>query len=248
MDVTKTDVELKDMYEGQSSILVMIVGESGRGKSTSMRNLDPEETYLINCASKLPPFPAGSKYRKGKNMANVKEAQSIRRLMQDISRDVKFKNIIIDDGQNIMTNEFVQKALEKGYDKFSLMAKNMYDVLTQASELRGGLKVYFLCHEEETYTGKRKMKTVGKMLDEKITPEGLSTIVLYAELINREEKGNLYVFKTQSDGQTNAKSPMGMFPEVIPNDLKIVSDRIDEYYSDITLNESKISFELDKGR
>ena len=163
--------------------------------------------------------------------------------MMEVGKNEKFDSLVIDDGQYIMATEFMSNAMVKGYDKFTLMAKNIWDVLSLATKLRGGLKVFFLTHEEETNTGERKMKTLGKLLDEKITPEGLSAIVLYGDVVNDEQK-RTYYFSTQSDGYTNAKSPFDMFPQKIPNDLQLISQRIDEYYQGVELKDSKLNFSL----
>ena len=232
-----------DMYKGQKSMLVMVVAKSGRGKSTAMRNMDPESTFLISVIGKPLPFPKGIKWVEGQNMITQANPDTIRRAMMEVGKNEKFTSLVIDDGQYIMATEFMSNAMVKGYDKFTLMAKNIWDVLSLATKLRGGLKVFFLTHEEETSTGERKMKTLGKLLDEKITPEGLSAIVLYGDVVNDEQK-RTYYFSTQSDGYTNAKSPFDMFPPKIPNDLKLVSDRIDEYYQGIELKDSKLNFSL----
>lgn len=232
-----------DMYKGQKSMLVMVVAKSGRGKSTAMRNMDPDSTFLISVIGKPLPFPKGIKWVEGQNMITQANPDTIRRAMMEVGKNEKFTSLVIDDGQYIMATEFMSNAMVKGYDKFTLMAKNIWDVLSLATKLRGGLKVFFLTHEEETTTGERKMKTLGKLLDEKITPEGLSAIVLYGDVVNDEQK-RTYYFSTQSDGYTNAKSPFDMFPQKIPNDLQLVSDRIDEYYQGVELKDSKLNFSL----
>jgi len=238
-----------DMYKGGKSILVMVIAKSGRGKSTALRNLDPESTFIISVIGKPLPFPNGVKYRDGENTITQSNPDTIRRIMKQANEDknpdgtFKFSSLVIDDGQYIMATEFMDKALVKGYEKFTVMARNIWEILVLATKLRPGLKIYFLAHEEETASGERKMKTLGKLLDDKITPEGLSTIVLYGDVVG-ERDNRKYIFTTQSDGYTNAKSPFGMFPSQIPNDLRKVSDRIDEYYSGIGLDKSKITFDV----
>lgn len=226
----------------QQSILIMVIGKSGRGKSTAIRNLPPESTYIINTIGKPLPFPSGVSYTKDKNMVIERDAVRITQFMTKISA-AKFAHLVLDDTQYIMASEFMLKALERGYDKFSLMARNMWNILILATCLSPGLKVYFLAHEEDTGQ-ERKMKTLGRLLDEKITPEGLSAIVLFSDTTANEKNQREYFFSTQTDGVTNAKSPMGMFPPRIPNDLKLVSDRIDEYYRGVSLAESKLSFNV----
>jgi hypothetical protein len=162
--------------------------------------------------------------------------------MSQVSRDEKIENLIIDDAQYVMATEFMDKAMVKGYDKFTLMARSIWEILILATKLRSGLKVFFLAHEEETPT-ERKMKTLGKLLDDKITPEGISTIVLYSEVIGNQDK-RTYIFSTQSDGYTNAKSPYDMFPPQIPNDFLLIGKRIDEYYRGVELKDSKLNFNI----
>jgi len=232
------------MYRGQRSILIMVIAKSGRGKSTAIRNMNPEETFLINVLGKPLPFPRGIKYVEKENMLISSDPNTIRRTMMEISRkgekDSSWPNLIIDDGHYIMATEFMAKAMEKGYDKFTMMAKNIFEIVILATKLRPGLKVFFLTHEEDT-GAERKMKTLGKLLDDKITLEGLSSIVLFGEVVS-DEAHQAYYFSTQSDGYTTAKSPFDMFPMKIPNDLQLVSKRIDEYYSGISLKESKLNF------
>jgi hypothetical protein len=246
MEIVKTSSELEELYGGQKSQLILVLGEPSRGKTTSLRTLNPDTTHIINVMGKWFPFPKGFQYKLGKNLTLEKDALKIMRKMQDIStKEPHVTDLIIDDAHYIMATEFVNKALEKGYDKFSIMAKNMMGILTTAADLRSTLRVYFLCHEDESATGKRKMKTQGKMLDQHISPDGLSTIILFAEILIRDNKPNAYVFKTQSDGYTTARSPMGMFPETIPNDMLLVSKRIDEYYGGVELKGSKLNFSID---
>lgn len=231
------------MYMGQASTLILIIGKSGRGKSTALRSLNPDSTYIINVMGKPLPFPRASLYTTSKNMTITADPSQIRQTMLKVSRERKeIHNLVIDDAQYIMATEFMNKALEKGYDKFSLMARNFWEIMILASKLKPDLKVYILCHEEET-DRERKMKTLGKMLDDKITPEGLSSIVLYSD-VTGDATNRRYFFTTQSDGLTNAKTPYDMFPYRIPNDLALVGKRIDEYYSGVELKNSKLKFEV----
>ena len=240
---TLESTEAVQVYKGQKSILIMVIGKSGRGKSTALRNLDPKHTFIISVIGKPLPFPGGMDYVVGENMVVQSNSDSVRRVMNEVNKDEQFTSIVIDDAQYLMATEFMDKAMVKGYDKFTLMARNIWEILVLSTKLRPGLKIYFLTHEEETNTGERKMKTLGRLLDDKITPEGLSTIVLYADVIG-ERDNRKYIFTTQSDGYTNAKSPFGMFPPQIPNDLDVVSRRIDEYYCKVPLDKSSINMNL----
>ena len=234
--------EAISMYKGQKSILILCIGKSGRGKSTALRGLNPKETYLINILGKPLPFPRGTQYQEGENMLVSADPTAIRRKMVEVSKDPQWKNLVVDDGHYVMATEFMSKAMEKGYDKFTMMAKNIFEIIILTTKLRSGLKVFFLTHEEDTGT-ERKMKTLGKLLDDKVTLEGLSSIVLFAEVASDDNK-RTYFFSTQSDGYTTAKSPYDMFPTRIPNDLNLVSQRIDEYYSGVELKASKLNLAI----
>lgn len=219
-------------YKGEKlGISVMVLGESGRGKSRSMKNLNPEETLVIKAINKPFPFksvdwkpctkenPKGSLYTSD-NYDTIKKAMLM-------AKDLGKKVIVIDDAQYLMANEFMNKSAVKGFDKFTEIAKNMWELITTANEkLDDDMRIYFLQHTETTATGEVKAKTIGKMLDDKITIEGMVTIVLNANL----ESGN-YFFTTQNSGNDTCKSPEDMFPEHrIDNDLRQVDDAICEYY------------------
>lgn len=214
------------------STIIAIVGESGTGKSTAIRTLDPKATVIISPISK--PLPIKG-FKKNYNEANKNwfcdvEPAKLIALLENISKSAPaIKSIVIDDFQYQMSGEFMERALEHGYSKFTEIGQKAYNVLKKAANLRADLNVFFLVHEDSSeVTGKRKIKTVGKMLDDKISLEGLFTIVLFAEI--HEGK---YQFKTQSDGNTTAKSPMGMFDQLeIPNDLGYVLTKIKEYYGE----------------
>jgi len=231
-----------ELYANHGSIPVLIIGKSGRGKTTAMRTLPPERTFLINTIGKPLPFLGGAAhYRQGVNMVSNVGATAVMMAMQKVSKDPAFDYLILDDAQYVMASELMEKAAIKGYEKFTTMAKNFWDILLLASRLRGGLKVFILAHEEDTGT-ERKIKLYGKMLEEKLNVEGMSSITLFADVMVKEHT-RTYLFTTQSDGTTTAKTPMGMFPTVIPNDLKLVADRIDEYYQGIPLTQSKLDLQ-----
>lgn len=236
----KTDEELSKMYQGQRSPFTLVLGRSGSGKSTSLRNFDSSNTVIINCMGKRLPFPKGVKYETDKNIFTISDPTKIKTIMREVSSDKKFshiKNLIIDDGHYVMVNELLNKASEKGFDKFNVMASHMRDILTTASDLRGDLKVFMLAHDDELDNGQRVMLTTGKLVREKLPPASFCTIVLFSK-VETIDKKKRYMFETQSDGSTCAKSPMDMFPENIPNDLELVSKRIDEYYQGVELKDS----------
>lgn len=195
---------------------VLVMGASGSGKSASLRNFEPSEVGIFNVASKPLPF------RKQLQLVN-KATYGI------IQAGLKKNNLrcyVIDDSQYLMAFEQVAKAKEAGYGKYTDMGTNFIN-LVQFVILNTSPDtiVYFLHHAEQTELGKIKAKTVGKLIDNWLTLEGLFSIVLLAETDGKE-----HWFITQSDGYSTAKSPMEMFPEKIDNDLKLVDKTIREYY------------------
>lgn len=196
-------------------IPVLILGESGSGKSCSLRNFEPGEVGVFNVAGKALPF------RKKLPQVNNAGYQII---MRSLSAP-KLKTYVIDDSQYLLCFDMFNRAKEVGYTKFTDMALNFYNLIQQV--IRGmppDCIVYFL-HHTETVDGKIKAKTVGKMLDEKLTVEGLFSIVLLCAT-----DGTNHEFITQSDGCSTAKSPMDMFPLKMDNDLKAVDAAIRSYY------------------
>lgn len=197
-------------------IAVLCLGASGSGKSTSLRNFKENEACVLNVAGKPLPF-------KGK-LPTVQNAtyDSIGAALQE----GKYKTYIVDDSQYLLAFEMFDRAKETGYGKFTDIAVRFKNMLSYvAQKLPEDVIVYFLHHTEETETGKIKAKTVGKMLDNQLTVEGLFSIVLLAQT-----DGTTYKFITQTDGVTPAKSPMGMFDREIDNDLKLVDKTIRDYW------------------
>lgn len=222
---------------------VLIIGESGSGKSTAGRNLEPKETFWINVANKPLPFKGWkSKYTPitpedmtGGNLSKAYEAGALVNILKLIDSDMPhIKTVIVDDWQYSAAFDFFDRADEKGYDKFTDIGNGIAQVAKLPAQLRDDLTIFFLTHAEETTDakGKRKQKakTIGKMVDEKLTLEGLFAIVLYAK-VKKDKDGEMqYVFETRNDGANTCKSPMGMFETAdIPNDLKAVEEAIINY-------------------
>lgn len=214
----------------------IIMGESGTGKSTSIRNLNPKETFIINVLNKPLPFRG---YKKNYTMVSP-DGTTGNYYTSDIYEHIELvikkinakrsdvKTLIIDDFQYLMANEYMSRALERGYDKFSEIGKHAHDLLKLLPTLREDLDVFILTHSEPNESGKMKIKTIGKMLDEKITIEGMYSMVLQTELVNGD-----YHFITQGDSRHIAKSPMGMFEQRnIPNDLAFVKEKMANYYNE----------------
>lgn len=228
--------------------LIGIVGNSGSGKSTSLRNLDPTTTFIINVAGKPLPIKGFKKNYKpivlnpetkkyDGNLYNTSDVTKIGQILKVIERTrPEIKTVIIEDAQYIMAFEAMDRAAEKGYEKFTQMAGNFYSVLKEAMSMRDDLKVCVLTHSENIGDGLNpiyKIKTIGKMIDNMITVEGLFTYVLFTTLIRDVEGGVSHKFITQSDGTTTAKTPMGCFSDMlIDNDLQYVIDKIDQYNED----------------
>jgi len=224
------------------SELIGIVGESGTGKSTAVRTLNPKETVIISCVGKPLPIKGWKKnytpFKGDKGNFFVSDlANEIISCMSHISDKRKdIKNIVVDDWQYVMSNEYMRRASEKGFEKFTEIGKNAWSTLNKSKSLREDIKVFMLTHSD-TQPGEFgsspvvKIKTIGKLLDDKINPAGLFSILLYTD-VNKKENGQMeYRFVTNNDGNYPAKSPMDMFKDLyIPNDLAFVAKSIDEYY------------------
>ena len=211
------------------SICTMILGESGTGKSTSLRNLDPSKTLLIQSVRKPLPFRAnGWKVHSGGrgdsgNIFVTDDPARTEKLMRQSPHEV----VILDDYQYVLANEFMRRSDEKGFDKFTEIGRHAWDILRAATDLAETRRVYILSHTASDDLGKTKMKTIGKLLDEKITPEGLVTIVLRTQV-----RDGQFLFSTQNNGSDTTKSPMGMFADMfIDNDLAAIDAAICDYYS-----------------
>ncbi|HAG2283326.1 TPA: AAA family ATPase [Salmonella enterica] len=208
-------------------IAVLILGESGSGKSTSLRNLNPKKTLIVQCVNKPLPFPSSDwKVRNnenpGGNVYRLDQAQRIVNVLNKAEHEV----IVVDDYQAVMVNELMAKCNERGYDKFTSIGKNAWDVFRAAGEGSEHRRVYILSHTQTDDFGGVKMKTVGKLVDSTLVPEGYFTIVLRTHVQN-----GAYLFSTQTNGSDCCKSPMGMFgSQFIDNDLNKVDEIICSFY------------------
>lgn len=196
----------------------LILGESGSGKSASLRNFEPADVSIFNVAAKPLPF---------RKKLPARATSDYSAIMQGISQSQK-KAFVIDDSQYLLCFESFAKVKETGYGKYTDMALHFYNLVQFViRQTPPDVIVYFLHHTDtDSNTGKVKAKTMGKMLDNQLTLEGLFSIVLMAYT-----DGKKHVFVTQSDGMTTCKSPMEMFPAEIDNDLKAVDTAIREYYN-----------------
>jgi hypothetical protein len=218
----------------------LILGESGTGKSTSIRNLDPKETFIINVCNKPLPFRGYKSQYKALTSWEDKEGNyyasndhtKIIRCMKMIDKErPEIKNLIIDDFQYIMCAEFMNRIMERGFDKFSEIGQHAYMIIEMLTALRNDLNCFVLTHSEANDQGKMKIKTIGRLIDDKVTLEGRFTLVLQTEI---SESG--YRFVTQGDSRHIAKSPMDMFEDkYIPNDLAYVVQKMNAYYEGSTV-------------
>ena len=222
-----------------ASKLIAIVGATGTGKSTSIKHLNPKETYIINTARKELPFKGADKLynTENKNYKEVDEITEIHRLLLTISeKATHIKNIVIEDSNYMMAFRMMEKATETGYTKFSILAKDMVEMLRATRKLRDDLKVFYFTHPETIEDGGEivgyKMKTSGKMLDNQINLEGLFSICLYTHVEEARDGSIDYSFVTNRYRKYPAKTPDGMFDQIkVPNNLQLVVDTIDTYYN-----------------
>jgi hypothetical protein len=230
---------------------IAVVGDSGSGKSTSIgqieelgiKGLDPKETFIVNVKGKsLPmrgwkakyvPIDTSKPPTEGNYLSTTDSGLIIKTLQFINANRPDIKNVVLDDSQYIMSEEFMANALKTGYDKFNKMAKNMYDIINTGINMRDNINFIILTHDDEE-DGKSKIKTLGKMLDDKVNLAGLFTVVLYTTT-KTNSQGTQYYFVTNKHIDDRgihimAKSPVGMFEEkLIPNDMGFVLEQINKY-------------------
>ena len=198
------------------AILCMLYGQSGTGKSTSLRNFQKEDVSIINVSGKPMPF---------RRKLPIVSTDDYKKIIGGL-RTIKTPSIVIDDATYLMVNAFMRNAKVQGYQKYTDMAYDFNSLIDAAQKLPDDKIVYFIGHSNQADDGREQFKTIGKMLDNYVTLEGKFTIVLKTVV-----KDGQYYFSTQNNGMDTVKSPMGMFYEpLIVNDLKMVDDTIREYY------------------
>ena len=197
--------------------VVLVLGKSGSGKSTSLRNFAPDEIGILNVLGKPLPFRGGAVFEQIKR-PNYAMVNSV------LDRNTK-RAYAIDDSTYLMANENFARAQESGYGKFTEMAQHFQQVIDHALGTDENTIVYLLHHTDENADGSEKVKTVGRMIDEKYCIEGACPVVIDCRVIDGE-----HVFVTKNDGMNLAKAPMGALPDVMENDLRAVDTALREYW------------------
>lgn len=223
--------------------ILIIAGDTGTGKSRSVKNLKPEETFIINVMNKPLSF-AGSRGMYSKDKKNIhhtdKYSEIIQLIKGIIDKKPEVKNIIIDDLGYSMTTEFFERSKESGYTKFAEMGMHMQQILDTCKNIeREDLNIALIFHEDEESSGgiktKKKLKLIGQMLDDKYTPLGLVPVCLFTNVTFNDKGVAEYNFITNRavvDGVVvPAKSPEGMFQLIIPNDLEFVFEEMNKYFN-----------------
>lgn len=211
------------------SYATLILGESGTGKTCSLRNLPPSNTLLIQPVRKPLPFHTNDwkeivSRNDGGNIFVCNDAPTIVKVMNKAPQEI----IVIDDWQYILASQYMARRNEKSFDKFTDIGGAGYDIASCASELPANKRVYVLAHTSTDDNGNVRIKTLGKLLDEKIVIEGMFTTVLRTHV---DPGANRYSFTTQNNGHDTVKSPLGMFPDKeIENDLATIDATLCDYY------------------
>ena len=205
----KKEVELileNRRVKNMNSVPILLIGKSGSGKSTSLRNFTKDEVAVINVLGKPLPFKSDIKAPKIDDYNNI---------ISQIKMTKK-KAIVIDDSNYLITNEFMNKSSIKGYDKYNEMANGFFNLINEIKNIEGGKTVYLIMHEDTDEDGNIKPKTIGKLLDDKVNIQGMFTVCIRSLFENGK-----YIFKLKTNGQDCVKTPFGMFEEEsMDNDLK----------------------------
>lgn len=198
-------------------VAILVLGKSGSGKSTSLRDFAPEEIGIYNVLGKPLPFRGGARYQQVMR-------PSYGEIISGLRRNAR-RAYVVDDSTYLMQNENFTRAREAGFAKFTEMALHFQELIAAALATDADTIVYFLHHVEEGADGSEKVKTVGKMLDEKYCIEGACPVVIDCVVRDGE-----HLFVTANDGVNLAKAPMGSLPDTMPNNLKDVDAMLREYW------------------
>ena len=202
--------------KNMNSVPILLIGKSGSGKSTSLRNFKKDEIAVINVLGKPLPFRSDIKAVKLDDYNNI--INQIKLTKKEV--------IVIDDANYLITNEFMKNSSIKGYDKYNEMANHFFELINAIKDIEGEKRIYLMMHEDVDDEGNVKPKTIGKLLDEKVNIQGMFTICIRAMYEN-----NKYIFKLKTNGQDCVKTPFGMFDsDEMDNDLKAFDEVVKEYY------------------
>ena len=211
--------------KNMNSVPVLLIGQSGSGKSTSLRNFTKDEIAVVNVLGKPLPFKTDIKAPKLDDYASILKAIA----------GTKKKRIVIDDANYLITNEFMSKSSVKGFDKYNEMGNNFFNLINGIKSIEGGKTVYLIMHEDTDENGNVKPKTIGKLLDDKVNIQGMFTVCIRSMFDN----GN-YIFRLKTNGQDCVKTPFGMFEnDTMENDLKEFDKVVREYYELDKVEEKK---------
>ena len=223
--------------------VICLAGLSNSGKSTSLKYLDPAETFIISCTNKQLQIPG---FRKKYPKATIQEKKltgnwyvcndytKIEKMLEVVSSTrADIKVIVIDDINYCLSNEIMQNALVKGYEKFTLQAKNYYDLISKAHDLRENLTVVIISHIINDGTDIEpswKLYSSGKMLDKTVNLDGLFSYIIYAERTVGDDEEVHYRFRTRTNGNDTCRSVEGCFQDkfIEPN-MKLVIDTINKF-------------------
>lgn len=198
-------------------VAILVLGKSGSGKSTSLRNFEPDEVGIFNVLGKPLPFRGGARFPQAMRPGY---GAIISSLQQN-----KLRAYVVDDSTYLMQNENFARSRESGFGKFTEMALHFQELISAALATDNDTIVYFLHHTETDADGTEKVKSIGKMIDEKYCIEGAAPVVI--DCIVQDGK---HVFVTENNGTNLAKAPMGSLPPVMDNDLKQVDTALREYW------------------
>lgn len=209
---------------------ILVIGESGSGKSTAIRTLPPQETFIINVLDKPLPFRGSRKmYPKAEggkgNLIHTDSFRKIKEILRYVNTQrMDIKYVVVDDLGYTLQNDYMRKAMLKGYEKYTEMGKEFGELIETVKLLRDDLFCFVTMHIATDSQGKTKPKTVGKMVDEHVCIEGHFSYVFHTVVSDGS-----YRFLTNNDGLHMAKTPLEMFPNMIPNDMQLIADTIREY-------------------
>jgi hypothetical protein len=226
------------------AIMTLILGESGTGKTTSLRNLPPEETFIISVTGKHFPvrgfkqmFPNVEDDGENGRYYGTNKWNKIVKAINSISANrPKIKYLVLDDFQYIMADEFFERSAEAGFNKYNEIGAHAWEVINAMQNARTDLFCIMTAHTELTQANATKIKTIGKLFDEKGTPEGRFSYILHSLILD----GN-YKFLTRHDGTHNAKTDLDLFDEkYIDNDIYEVIKKIKEFWGDEIITDTNL--------